>query len=53
MIESLQVITELAMRMAVFGNIRTFESSREDWTQYIEIMDYFLQGSGITAADRK
>ena len=41
-IETLVVITELVTRMALFGNIRTFESNREDWTQYIERLDYFF-----------
>ena len=42
-IETLEVITELVKRMALFGNIRTFESNSEDWTQYIERLDYFFK----------
>ena len=49
-IETLEVITELLMRMAVFGNIRTFESNREQYNRKIGL---FFQANGITASDRK
>ena len=32
---------------------QNFKKKREDGTQYIERMDYFLQANAITAADRK
>ena len=49
-IETLEVTTELLMRMAVFGNIRNFESNREQYNRKIGL---FFQANGITASDRK
>lgn len=38
-IETFEIITELATRMLLFGNIGTFESNREDWIISFKLME--------------
>ncbi len=35
------------------GKVEEFDSSKEEWAQYIERLGHFFAANGITSADRK
>ena len=37
----------------VFGKIEEFDSSQEDWPQYMERLGYFFDANGIESAEKK
>ena len=37
----------------VFGKIEEFDSSHEDWPQYMERLGYFFDANGIESAEKK
>ena len=41
------------MAAQTFGKIGEFDPNREEWTQYVERLDYFFQANGIAEADQK
>lgn len=38
---------------ALFGKLEKFDKSKEDWTQYVERMDFFFAANGIEDAGKK
>ena len=41
------------MAIATIGRIQEFDSSKEEWPQYVERLGHFFTANGITTADRK
>ena len=44
---------QLATRMAVYGQIGPFDHSVEEWTQYAERLDLFMDANGIRSEAKK
>ena len=41
------------MATATIGRIQEFDSSKEEWPQYVERLGHFFTANGITTADKK
>ena len=39
--------------VATFGNIESFDANNEEWPQYVERLQYFIEANSITDTDKK